>query len=541
MQKLLRKTKRGSFRIISKFIVVVFATVILSFCIQKNQVEAATLIPDENQKIEFRATELKKINDTTQLIVEVWVQNLNFKVIDLKIQHDSILQTSDMTTNAVIDVNDALDLPSNYTFANGFDSYMDLLLISSTEGELRFVYAIMGSDEITGTNNYFKQDDTIGNYISVTDAVLLGKLSFKVGEGEINENTISLKTGTTSPTTGVKVSITETDNYQEPSMFEFIVQLASKDAYLNDLILSTGSVNEQNPEESTYKKYELTPTFMKENFVYEVTLLEYIDIMNVTAIKSDEKATMKIKVPKRNENNELIYDIDGTSIVYEEKEILDNTPLEVTLNKLGEPNTNIGITVTAEDNKIVNQYLIVIKRPSATIKGQIETPNTSKTTGKNEASILAYNNSKVKDVLNWDEQINATNNVNNILKDIPEDTKVITNDDGTFEIKLIPGTYDILIDKPGYVEGIYIYLELKENETIDLGFKSLVAGDTDKNGIVNNNDIISLYQNNNMSEGDEKYDLKFDLDNDKKINNNDIIIAYQNNGAKRIIEDYRGR
>jgi len=541
MQKLLRKTKRGSFRIISKFIVVVFATVILSFCIQKNQVEAATLIPDENQKIEFRATELKKINDTTQLIVEVWVQNLNFKVIDLKIQHDSILQTSDMTTNAVIDVNDALDLPSNYTFANGFDSYMDLLLISSTEGELRFVYAIMGSDEITGTNNYFKQDDTIGNYISVTDAVLLGKLSFKVGEGEINENTISLKTGTTSPTTGVKVSITETDNYQEPSMFEFIVQLASKDAYLNDLILSTGSVNEQNPEESTYKKYELTPTFMKENFVYEVTLLEYIDIMNVTAIKSDEKATMKIKVPKRNENIGLIYDIDGTSIVYEEKEILDNTPLEVTLNKLGEPNTNIGITVTAEDNKIVNQYLIVIKRPSATIKGQIETPNTSKTTGKNEASILAYNNSKVKDVLNWDEQINATNNVNNILKDIPEDTKVITNDDGTFEIKLIPGTYDILIDKPGYVEGIYIYLELKENETIDLGFKSLVAGDTDKNGIVNNNDIISLYQNNNMSEGDEKYDLKFDLDNDKKINNNDIIIAYQNNGAKRIIEDYRGR
>ena len=177
-----------------------------------------------------------------------------------------------------------------------------------------------------------------------------------------------------SPNTGIKIDYTAQESYQAQSTFRFTDATASKDASLKDLIVSSGT---KDGEEHTYKEYELTPTFDKEVKEYEITLLEYVDKMNITAIQNNEKATMKVKHPKRNEDGNIVYETDGTTIVYEEKELLNNTEYMITLNELGKEDTNITILITAEDGKTTDEYKIKIKRPYGTIKGKIYTAPTA--------------------------------------------------------------------------------------------------------------------------------------------------------------------
>lgn len=348
--------------------------------------------------------------------------------------------------------------------------------------------------------------------------------------------------GDTILETGIEINIDGIEKknyYKAPSTFRFEDNTASKDADLSSLILSSGVIDTENEENSTYKEYELTPTFNMKTLNYELTLLEYIDTMDITVTPNDTKSTMKIKVPRKDEENNLIY---------EEKDISPNTPFEITLNKLGEPDTVVTVIVTAEDGKTINEYEIVIKRPFGTIRGQIQTAPTKKSTGKNEANVLVYKNTTTQEIFNWDEAITNFNKggsykdtINATLRGLKEEILLKTQDDGSYETKVIPGVYDILIDKEGYLDHIYIYVEIEKDETIDLGSKSLIAGDVDKNAKINNSDIVVMYQKNGTSEGNSNYSLKCDFDNNKKVNNSDIVVIYQNNSQKREIEDYRGR
>lgn len=141
-----------------------------------------------------------------QLIIEVRIRKLNFKGIDLRLQYDTALLTpSDIETNTAIDVNDADDIPSNFTYVNGFEKYMDMLEVEGTQGELRMVYSILGEDERTGTNEYYKEETVNEPIVEVTDEAIIGKISFQMeDETAITTDDIKLKTGSTSPTTGIK-------------------------------------------------------------------------------------------------------------------------------------------------------------------------------------------------------------------------------------------------------------------------------------------------------------------------------------------------
>ena len=100
------------------------------------------------------------------------------------------------------------------------------------------------------------------------------------------------------------------------------------------MVVSSGKVNEENPDESNYKEYNLDPIFDKETNNYTLTLLEYLDTIDITATQNDENASMKIKVPKRDSDGNLVYESDGTTIVYEEKDLNDKVPMEVTLSQM---------------------------------------------------------------------------------------------------------------------------------------------------------------------------------------------------------------
>lgn len=325
----------------------------------------------------------------------------------------------------------------------------------------------------------------------------------------------------------------EKNFYTHPSTFRFGDHTVSKDANLNELVLSSGVVNGENPDHSTYKEYELTPTFNKNTLNYELTLLEYIDDMNLKAVLNDAKATMKIKVPKKDE--------DGTTITYEEKDLQSDMPLNFTLNKLGEPDTQITIKVTAEDSKTTNEYRIMIKRPCGTLKGQVNTKATQTTTGKNIAKIRVFKVEEIAKTIDWEEiKTNfaklGTDDLHDRLSQISEVMEFETNNDGTYEINLLLGNYDILIDKPGYLDHIYTNVEIMENNIVDKGTKQLEAGDVNKDGSIQIKDKAATAQKNGKKQGNADYKEDYDVNNDGIINLYDKGIVTQNNGKKREIE-----
>lgn len=199
------------------------------------------------------------------------------------------------------------------------------------------------------------------------------------------------------------------------------------------------------------------------------------------------------------------------------------------------PTTGIKISKTSTE-EYTNQFAFRFTKTSTQgiIEGSIETTPTASTTAINKANITIYNNEEVENLVDWDARQTELlagymlDDINEQLKNLTPVYETITNDDGTYQIKLSPGTYTMLIDKTGYLDLVYTNIEITDN-TISLEKKVLYAGDTDKNAIINNNDIVKMYQCARTSAGDENFAPACDFDNNDKIDNNDTVITYQNN------------
>lgn len=296
---------------------------ILTSSIHSN-VKAQVVEPTPDQKVEYRAVECEENNGNKQLIIEVWIRKLNFKVIDLKLKYDpNLLLPSDLTTNQIVDINEQDDMPTYFEFSNEFGNYLELFGMSSIDGEFRTVLSMLGEADRTGTNAYLVEDDDIGDYVGVQDQVLLGRISFQVlGEEEITDKAFQLKEGN-SPKTGIKVNINGVDSYEAPSLFQFVLDLASDNAYLTNIEM----------DKATIENYDKTI------FNYIVTLEEDTDILEVTPTKEDEKAVITI----------------GGN------EVESGKPYPIELNPIGEE-TEIEILVTAEDGVTQNTYKILVQR-----------------------------------------------------------------------------------------------------------------------------------------------------------------------------------
>lgn len=438
---------------------------LISIIIKTNIVQATTLNPSNSQNIEMRAVEIKETNNNDkQLIFELWANDIDFKGFDVRFSYDSSnYLLSNLTTNVETD-----DENEYFSFENEFDGKLDIITIPYLSGDTTGIRMIISFDPPIEDSENIK-DETL---ISSGKSVLLGKMSFKMKTDTLDISKFRLiEDQTTSPTTGIKINTNIQDCYEDPSTFVFTNKTASNNATLNNLILSTGT------DDSTYKEYDLTPTFNKQNKEYSLELNEYIDEMNIEAEVSDEKSTMKIKVPTKDE--------DGQTIIYEEKELLNKTKMPVTLNKLGEPDTLIEVIVTAEDGKTQETYKISIHRPYGTIKGSIkydtieenENPDINKTTDLNIYKTGKFNWDELKDIFG---EIYENPKTYDDLDQIEKDQYEQSNADGSYEIYVIPGTYDLQIDKKGFLDCIIKNIEVTENEVIDLENKVLIAGDINR-------------------------------------------------------------
>ena len=405
-------------------------------------------------------------------------------------------------------------------------------------GEGNGIRAIFSFNPPVEEREHIIDKEGIGKVVNTDGGVLLGKMSFQMTADVFDATWFNLvATEDTSPRTGIKINIDGTHYYEEQSTFRFTDETASKDSSLSNLIVSTGEIDKTEPDKSTYKEYEYTPTFNKETFNYELKLYEYIDTMDIKAITTDSNATMKIKVPKRDKNNKLVYDTDGTTIIYEEKDIESNAPFKLTLNKLGEPDTVITIITTAEDTKTQSNYELVIKRPYGTIKGSVQLgENLRKSTELTYGIDLDYLSDikiyKYKDI-NWEELLNGLISFDDFDLINPQTQGISNKEDGSYELFVIPGVYDTYMETKGFTQCVVTQINVNENEIVDIGSNILYEGDVVRDGVIDLNDLTMEGDLLRSQVGDGKYQEYYDFHKKGMVNLDDLTCVSTNLKARK--------
>lgn len=464
--------------------------------------------------------------------MELWAHNIEFKGFDVRFCYDKEkFKTSDVDTNE-----ETTDITKFFKFETEFQGALEMFNGNeeSNNGIVRGILSFF--PPIQDTEHIITREDSVQLVSSKGDdePLLLGKMSFKMSSNEVFDiegfklagpNDGTDYQDTEIPPTGIWINIDGTYRYENQSTFIFEDATASKDADLLNIEVSSEQESEEEPDSPIKTTYELEPEFEKDKNEYTVTLYDYIDEVDITAKQSDVKANMKIKVPKRDDDGNLVYKDGGMEIDYEEKDLENNTPLSVTLNKLGEPDTEITITVTAEDGNTTKEYKVTIKRPYGTIKGQIHTQSSI---DNHTADIRIYKSEDVSKEINWGTvKQGDTDNIHEQLLELPHQ-EYKADVDGSYQIYVIPGRYDVLIDRPGYIDEIYTKREVTENEEENLGEKELTPGDVNKDGVIQIIDLSILMNAFSTESTDSAYETRCDFNEDSEIQIIDLSILMSN-------------
>lgn len=443
-------------KVSKKMIAIIINLIILCICFCNVSIAESKLVePTENQFFELRAVKVTNIEGKDkQVIFELWAHEIEFKGFDVRFSYDGThFAPSNITTNDYTD-----DETEFFKFESEFSDCLELFTVPYTGTSTGGMRAVVSFNPPISESEHIKNKENVGMIVDSSGSVLLGTLSFRTTLDKFDISSFKLETSdTTSPKTGIKIIIDGSTYYENQSTFRFTDKSASRNADLSNIKLSNGNEDDEN-----YKEYALNPSFDKNTLEYTTELLEYVDKVNLEVTKDDEKSSIVIKQPKHDENGNLVFEDDGSTIVYEETS-LDDLKNEIVLNKLGEPDTVIELKVTAEDEVTTKTYKITIHRPYGTIKGSIHTVNSNDV---HIADVKVYNNS---DQIDW-ENISSHDELDNYKTVLNKKT----NEDGTYEIKVIPGNYDVLIDKVAYLDYIVTTIQVNENDEIDLDNVELI-------------------------------------------------------------------
>lgn len=443
-------------KVSKKIIATIINLIILCICFCNVSIAESKLVePTEDQFFELRAVKVTNIEGKDkQVIFELWAHEIEFKGFDVRFSYDGThFAPSNITTNDYTD-----DETEFFKFESEFSDCMELFTVPYTGTSTGGMRAVVSFNPPISESEHIKNKENVGMIVDSSGSVLLGTLSFRTTLDKFDISSFKLETSdTTSPKTGIKIIIDGSTYYENQSTFRFTDKSASRNADLSNIKLSNGNEDDEN-----YKEYALNPSFDKNTLEYTTELLEYVDKVNLEVTKDDEKSSIVIKQPKHDENGNLVFEDDGSTIVYEEKS-LDDLKNEIVLNKLGEQDTVIELKVTAEDEVTTKTYKITIHRPYGTIKGSIHTVNSNDV---HIADVKVYNNS---DQIDW-ENISSHDELDNYKTVLNKKT----NEDGTYEIKVIPGNYDVLIDKVAYLDYIVTTIQVNENDEIDLDNVELI-------------------------------------------------------------------
>ena len=175
------------------------------------------------------------------------------------------------------------------------------------------------------------------------------------------------------------------------------------------------------------------------------------------------------------------------------------------------------ITVTAPDGTTKEYSLTLIKK--VTIEGKITDQNIM---GEHIATITTYQTDDKRtegDTLDPREVI----------------SQIQTNADGSYEILLEPGVYDVVFMKPGYLTHRVTKIDITDGLGAELNTINLLGGDVEETGEIEIDDIVLINENYGpVTEGKEK----FDLNGDGEINSLDRTILKKNYGKISTEEEW---
>lgn len=525
------------------FKILIVFLIVATCIIMVKPVQAATLTPNGSQYIEMRAKDINDVNNEKQLVFELWAHDIDFKGFDVRFKYDDTkVEPSNINTNEIVDV-DIDDSSTYFKFENEFENAFDCLAMIDPNATNTNVIRMIFSINTPAEDSEHIINDT---FISSSQDVLIGKMSFKMKEEPFDITGFSLVTDAdSSPTTGIKINTNVTDNYQAQSTFQFTDKTASKDATLKKLQISREIEDETDPGTMIDKDYPLDPVFDTATKTYKLEILEYIDTMDLLAERNDEKATMKLKYPKRNiekdiitgeiTKDELVYGTPGdeTTLQYDEVNLTDNTKQKIVLNKLGEPDTVLTVEVTAEDGTTIENYEITIHRPYGTIKGSIQLGNDVRSSLDTSYGVYVEYIGNVKIYKNgefdWDSIINQDLTYDDLDLIEPQINFEIKDvDTGAYEIYVIPGKYDIELVSPGFLDTIYTNINIQEGDEKDFGNEILTPGDVNHDGVISVKDVQLIQAMMDATIGDGIYEEEKDIGNKGFIGVGDLVYIQKN-------------
>ena len=173
------------------------------------------------------------------------------------------------------------------------------------------------------------------------------------------------------------------------------------------------------------------------------------------------------------------------------------------------------------------------ERSNGYISGSVATNNYQ---GIHVANVLVFNSEEV----DWSDISNFRANKNLTVGSAAVET-IQTEEDGTFSIELPEGEYDILIEKPGYLDYIITNITTGGEQTTDVGNVTIKAGDVNRDGEINTIDTILLtkyYLSQKQTFADPELWERLDLTEDGNINMSDLNALINNYKAQYTARTY---
>jgi len=276
----------------------------------------------------------------------------------------------------------------------------------------------------------------------------------------------------------------------------------SHNAYLKSLTVNDGKV-------------ALSPEFSRDVTEYSVSLRNKQSQITINAEAEDPYATI----------------VDGTGT------------FDIT-----QASTQILVKVKAEDGKYRIYILNVTKdmTPVTTISGTITTENVNK---KYEATIKLYKSGTETTGTTGTSQETGTSTTENKTTDTTQTTQesgetqplkeVETGEDGKYEFDVEAGTYDVVIEKAGYLKYTLKNIEISEGDEIDLGENQLIAGDINQDGEIEISDLVGLNDNvgTTITDDNKSQKAKYDFNEDGTVDDSDRKILKANYGELATVID----
>lgn len=111
-------------------------------------------------------------------------------------------------------------------------------------------------------------------------------------------------------------------------------------------------------------------------------------------------------------------------------------------------------------------------------------------------------------------------------------------DDGSYTMYIIPGEYDLILERLGFLAHVLTGITINENDVIDLENKILIEGDIDRDGVVGLMDLVEVVDRLDTADGDGIYDERCDYGQKGFIDLTDMVIVVDNMDQLITIEEY---